>query len=46
MLANGAERSPRWAEAPTALRLRPFAPLDADRWWSYVRPPSGWAEAA
>ena len=47
MLANGAERSRRWAEAPTALRLRrPFAPLNADRWWSYVRPPSGWAEAA
>lgn len=47
MLANGARRSPHWAEVPLGLRLRRlFAPLNADRWWSYVRPPSGWAEAA
>ena len=47
MEANGARPSLRWAEVPAGLRLRRvFAPLNADRWWSYVRPPFAWAEAA
>jgi hypothetical protein len=47
MLTNGARHSVPWEMAPAGLRLRRvFAPLNADRWWSYVRPPFGWAEAA
>src|SRR3954452_2031274 len=47
MRASGAERCPRWAEAPLSWRLRrALSPLNADGWWSYVRPPSGWTEAA